>query len=124
MLHLGSSSCLLLWVVGITNAINLTDRLASLAAGDGAVASVVTAGLAVHNGGTMAVCVLALLGSSTGFLLLNFNPVMVFMGDCGSLFPGFVIAASSVLCVTKLTDQGGRRRRLCRGHGILVVIAF
>jgi len=44
---------------------------------------------------------LALLGSLTGFLFYNFNPAKIFMGDCGSLFLGFTISASSVMCLTK-----------------------
>jgi UDP-GlcNAc:undecaprenyl-phosphate GlcNAc-1-phosphate transferase len=49
----------------------------------------------------MALFALALLGSLTGFLFFNFNPAKVFMGDCGSLFIGFTIAAASVMCVSK-----------------------
>jgi len=127
VLHLGSSYCLL-WVVGITNAINLTDRLVSLAAGDRAVASFITAVFAVCNGGAVAVFVLALLGGLAGFLFLNFNPATLFPGDCGSLFPGFVIAASGVLCVAKSADRGGRQASV--GDFVvgmadsLVVVAF
>jgi UDP-GlcNAc:undecaprenyl-phosphate GlcNAc-1-phosphate transferase len=44
---------------------------------------------------------LALLGGLCGFLFYNFNPAKVFMGDCGSLFVGFTIAASSMMCLTK-----------------------
>jgi UDP-GlcNAc:undecaprenyl-phosphate GlcNAc-1-phosphate transferase len=92
----------LLWVVGITNAVNLSDGLDGLAAGISAIACGVIAVLAVHSGNvTMAVFALALVGSLSGFLVFNFNPAKVFMGDCGSLFLGFTIAASSVMCMTK-----------------------
>ena len=104
MLRLGLWGCplTLLWVVGITNAINLSDGLDGLAAGIGSVACGVIALFAVHSGNViMAVFMLALLGSLSGFLAFNFNPARVFMGDCGSLFLGFTIAASSVMCVTK-----------------------
>ena len=90
------------WIVGVTNAVNLSDGLDGLAAGVSAVACGTIAIFAVHSGEViMAVLMLALLGSLSGFLVFNFNPAKVFMGDCGSLFLGFIIAASSVLCVAK-----------------------
>jgi len=92
----------LFWIVGITNAVNLSDGLDGLAAGISAIACVVIAVLAICNSDVvMAVLMLALLGSLTGFLLFNFDPAKIFMGDSGSLFLGFTIASSSVLCATK-----------------------
>ncbi|MCJ7674312.1 MAG: undecaprenyl/decaprenyl-phosphate alpha-N-acetylglucosaminyl 1-phosphate transferase [Sedimentisphaerales bacterium] len=92
----------ILWVVGITNAVNLSDGLDGLAAGIAAIACGVITILAVHEGQVvMAVLMLALLGSLTSFLFFNFNPAKIFMGDCGSLFLGFTIAASSVMCSNK-----------------------
>lgn len=91
-----------LWVVGITNAVNLSDGLDGLAAGISAIASAVIAILAMYGGNViMAVFALALAGSLSGFLFFNFHPAKVFMGDCGSLFLGFILAASSVMCLTK-----------------------
>lgn len=92
----------ILWIVGITNAINLSDGLDGLAAGISAVACGVIAVFAVYsNQYVMAILMLTLLGSLTGFLFYNFNPAKIFMGDCGSMFLGFTIASSSVLCSTK-----------------------
>ncbi len=92
----------LLWIVGITNAVNLSDGLDGLAAGVAAVACAAIAVFAIYDGNrVMAVLMLALLGSLSGFLFFNFNPAKIFMGDCGSLFVGFVIASASVLCATK-----------------------
>lgn len=102
----------LLWIVGITNAVNMSDGLDGLAAGIAAIAcgviavlalhgSTVHAGLAQSNDIMMALFALALLGSLSGFLFFNFNPAKVFMGDCGSLFIGFTIASASVMCVSK-----------------------
>jgi UDP-GlcNAc:undecaprenyl-phosphate GlcNAc-1-phosphate transferase len=92
----------LLWVVGITNAVNLSDGLDGLAAGIAAVACGAIAIFALHsNDVLMSAFMLALLGSLSGFLVFNVNPAKVFMGDCGSLFLGFTIAAASVLCVAK-----------------------
>ncbi len=104
VLPLGGWGCVLtlLWIIGITNAVNLSDGLDGLAAGVCAIACGVIALFAVHSGDViMAVIMLALLGSLCGFLVFNFNPARIFMGDCGSLFLGFTIAASSVMCVTK-----------------------
>lgn len=92
----------LLWIVGITNAVNISDGLDGLAAGISAVACGVIAVFAIYSGQVvMAVLMLALLGSLTGFLFFNFNPAKIFMGDCGSMFLGFIIASSSVLCSSK-----------------------
>ncbi len=92
----------LLWIAGITNAVNLIDGLDGLAAGISAVACGTIAVLAVYgHDPVMAVLMLALLGSLSGFLFYNFNPARIFMGDGGSLFVGFTIAASSVLCANK-----------------------
>ncbi len=92
----------ILWIVGITNAVNLIDGLDGLAAGISAIACGVIAVFAIYSGQpVMAVLMLALLGSLTGFLFFNFNPARIFMGDCGSMFLGFMLATSSVLCATK-----------------------
>ena len=58
--------------------------------------------MAIYNGDiVMAILMLALLGSLTGFLLFNFEPAKIFMGDSGSLFLGFIIASASILSATK-----------------------
>jgi len=90
------------WIIGITNAVNLSDGLDGLAAGISAIACGVIAILAMYNADVvMAILMLALLGSLTGFVLFNFQPAKIFMGDSGSLFLGFTIASASVLCATK-----------------------
>jgi UDP-GlcNAc:undecaprenyl-phosphate GlcNAc-1-phosphate transferase len=103
-LDLGSWGAILtiLWLVGITNAINLIDGLDGLAAGICAIACGVIAVLSILGDNTiLAVLMLALLGSLTGFLFFNFNPAKIFMGDGGSMFLGFTIAAASVLTAAK-----------------------
>ena len=90
-----------LWIVGVTNAVNLSDGLDGLAAGVSAIACAAIAAFAVHSGNViMAIFMLALLGSLCGFLVFNFSPARIFLGDCGSLFLGFTIAAASVMCMT------------------------
>ena len=90
------------WIVGVTNAINFIDGLDGLAAGICAAACGVIVILSFYFGPvTMTIIMLSLLGALTGFLFFNFNPARIFMGDCGSLFLGFTIASSSVLCAAK-----------------------
>lgn len=89
----------MLWIVGVTNAVNLIDGLDGLAAGICTIASGAVALFAVVTGQpVLAVLMLAVLGSLVGFLFLNFNPARIFMGDCGSTFLGFLIASSAALC--------------------------
>lgn len=90
------------WIVGITNAVNLIDGLDGLAGGICAIACGTIAVFA-SSIGNMAVVVLmlALLGSVTGFLFFNFHPAKIFMGDCGSMLLGFMIASSSIICFSK-----------------------
>ncbi len=87
----------ILWIVGITNAMNLLDNMDGLSSGVGAVASAFFLLLAVLSGqylvGSMAA---AILGACLGFLIYNFNPASIFMGDTGSLFLGFLLAALGI----------------------------
>jgi UDP-GlcNAc:undecaprenyl-phosphate GlcNAc-1-phosphate transferase len=87
----------LLWIIGITNAINLLDNMDGLAGGVGAVAAGVFLLLAAMNGQVLVgALAAALLGACLGFLLHNFNPARIFMGDSGSLFLGFLLAAVGI----------------------------
>ncbi|NLE28719.1 MAG: undecaprenyl/decaprenyl-phosphate alpha-N-acetylglucosaminyl 1-phosphate transferase, partial [Phycisphaerae bacterium] len=96
------------WVVGITNAVNLIDGLDGLAAGIAAVTCGVIAVFAFYTDQpVMAVMMMALLGSLIGFLFFNFNPAKIFMGDCGTMFIGFILAAASVMCTAKSTTLVG-----------------
>ena len=91
-----------LWIVAVTVGINFIDGLDGLAAGIAAMACGVIAVFAVLKGqAVMAVLMLGLLGSLTGFLFYNFNPARIFMGDCGSMFLGFVLGSASVLTAMK-----------------------
>jgi len=92
----------ILWIAGITNAVNFIDGLDGLAAGISAIVCGVIAVFAIYSGQVvMAVLMLALLGSLTGFLFFNFNPAKIFMGDCGSMFLGFTLATASVMSSNK-----------------------
>ena len=90
------------WIVVITVCMSVIDGLDGLAAGIAAMVCGALVLLALWSGqAAMAVLMLALLGSVTGFLFFNFYPAKIFMGDCGSLFLGFMIGAGSVVCQTK-----------------------
>ncbi len=82
-----------LWIVGITNAINLIDGLDGLAAGIGAIVSLTLFAISIPDPVTFVpIAAVALAGACLGFLKFNFPPARIFMGDTGSLFLGFVIA--------------------------------
>jgi UDP-GlcNAc:undecaprenyl-phosphate GlcNAc-1-phosphate transferase len=88
----------LLWAVGITNAFNLLDNMDGLSAGVAFVAS----GVLLVNAWLLgeffiALVLTAFMGSLLGFLVHNWHPASVFLGDCGSLFIGFVLAALTLL---------------------------
>jgi UDP-GlcNAc:undecaprenyl-phosphate GlcNAc-1-phosphate transferase len=86
------------WLVGITNAINLLDNMDGLAGGISFIACVFLAISFLNNGQTAeAVLPLVLAGAIAGFLWFNFNPASIFMGDCGSMFLGFVLSGTALL---------------------------
>ena len=97
-----------LWITIITVCMNFIDGLDGLAAGIAVMVCGVIAILAfLRNEAAMMVLMLALLGSVTGFLFFNFHPAKIFMGDCGSMFLGFVIGGSSIICQTKTSTLVG-----------------
>lgn len=88
----------ILWIVGVTNAINLIDGLDGLAAGVSAIAIGTIAVMAFLMGNVIVALIsLLLLGSIIGFLYFNFHPAKIFMGDSGALFLGFSLALLSLL---------------------------
>ncbi|MDD3898565.1 MAG: MraY family glycosyltransferase [Syntrophomonadaceae bacterium] len=104
MLNLGylSIPITLLWIVGITNAINLIDGLDGLAAGVTAIAGCTMGIVTLLNGQTVAaVMAFILVASTIGFLPYNFHPARTFMGDCGSNLLGFVLGCLAVLGLAK-----------------------
>jgi UDP-GlcNAc:undecaprenyl-phosphate GlcNAc-1-phosphate transferase len=84
----------ILWVLAITNAFNLIDGLDGLAAGSALFSTLVVFVVALFSQSPLLVLLtLALSGAILGFLRFNFNPATIFLGDCGSLFIGFLLSA-------------------------------
>jgi UDP-GlcNAc:undecaprenyl-phosphate GlcNAc-1-phosphate transferase len=87
----------ILWVVGVTNAMNLLDNMDGLSGGIAMIAAVFFTLLAAMSRqylvGALAA---ALAGACAGFLIYNWNPAHIFMGDAGSLFLGFLLAAVAI----------------------------
>src|SRR2546421_4857908 len=92
----------LFWVVGISNAFNLIDGLDGLATGAALFAALVMFAVSLMLGHTLAIVIsIVLVGALIGFLRYNFNPASIFLGDSGSLFIGFLLAALSVTSAQK-----------------------
>lgn len=88
----------ILWIVGITNAVNLIDGLDGLAAGVSSIALITLSGMAFIMGNPFVAAMAAILAASTlGFLVFNFYPAKIFMGDTGALFLGFMISVLALL---------------------------
>ncbi len=86
-----------LWLVAITNSVNLIDGLDGLAAGISAISALCIAYVAyIHGYMVPTMVMMAVAGSAAGFLPFNFHPAKIFMGDAGSQLLGFAIAAFSV----------------------------
>lgn len=87
----------IIWVVGITNALNLIDGLDGLASGIGLISSLTILIIALlNNRYEAAVLAIILCGSILGFLPYNFNPASIFMGDTGAQLLGFLLASISI----------------------------
>lgn len=103
MLGVFSYPLTVLWIVGLTNAINFIDGLDGLACGVSLISSVsLFFVLVLQGGGAYAVITAILAGACLGFLPFNSNPARIFMGDTGALFLGYALAVISVQGVFKL----------------------
>ncbi len=86
-----------LWIVGVTNAVNLIDGLDGLAVGTSTISCITLFIIALYTGeANIAIILVAVIGACLGFLPYNSHPAKIFMGDTGSTFLGFIMAAISV----------------------------
>lgn len=86
-----------LWIVGVTNAVNLIDGLDGLAVGTSTISCITLFIIALFTGEmTIALLLIAVIGACLGFLPYNSHPAKIFMGDTGSTFLGFIMATVSV----------------------------
>jgi len=96
----------LLWIVGITNAINLLDGLDGLLAGVSTIYALLFFAVAIIKGQfIVALIMMAIAGGCLGFLRYNYNPARIFMGDTGSLFLGVMFASLSIIGALKVTTS-------------------
>lgn len=106
------------WLVGITNALNLLDNIDGLAGGVALIASSYLVYFCHVSGQPGAAHLAAAFsGAVLGFLVFNFNPASIFMGDCGSLFVGFFLGG-----VTLVNNQSGLRRNIIAVLSIPVLL--
>jgi UDP-GlcNAc:undecaprenyl-phosphate GlcNAc-1-phosphate transferase len=108
------------WLIGITNAINLLDNMDGLASGIAVIAAGFL-GLSFVNTGQIneAMIMLLFAGALVGFLVYNSNPASIFMGDCGSMFVGFLLASTALVNVS-----GGRTRSFLPVLAVPILVLF
>jgi len=96
------------WILGVVNAINLIDGMDGLATGVAfMVVGSLTAAMALAGGQVGFAFEAAFLGALIGFLIFNFHPAKIFMGDSGSLFIGFILATYALPVTTKAATVYG-----------------
>jgi len=108
------------WLIGITNAVNLLDNMDGLAAGIASIASVfLTVSFIAGGQPTEALVSSVLAAALLGFLVYNSNPATIFMGDCGSMFIGFLLASAALVNVS-----GGRSRTFVPVLAVPILVLF
>lgn len=97
----------IIWIVGISNAFNFIDGMDGFAGGIGAFAALSMGVIAIiQQQYNTALFALALFGSLAGFLLFNFPPAKIFMGDSGSLSAGFALSVIPLLGISRIASFG------------------
>jgi len=95
-----------LWVVGITNAFNLLDNMDGLSAGTATIAAAFLFAFSASVGNvSTALLALCVAGAALGFLVYNFNPARIFMGDSGSMFLGFTLGATALIGTREMASD-------------------
>ena len=97
-----SAQITVIWIVAITNAVNLIDGLDGLAAGISTISAITMAIVGYASGQyLMASMAMILIGATLGFLKYNFHPASIFMGDTGSMFLGYNLSVLAVMGFAK-----------------------
>jgi UDP-GlcNAc:undecaprenyl-phosphate GlcNAc-1-phosphate transferase len=110
----------ILWLIGITNAINLLDNMDGLATGIAAIASgFLTLNFIASNQPIEALITAVFAAALIGFLVYNSHPASIFMGDCGSMFIGFFLASSALINL-----PGGRTRSFLPVLAVPILVLF
>ena len=107
---IGDAMLTLFWIVGITNAFNLLDNMDGLCAGTVLIAGAFLLLVFVNGGAAAAppaIYLAVLLGATAGFLVYNFHPASIFMGDTGSLFLGLNVAALTLVASPETMGRSG-----------------
>jgi len=87
-----------IWIVGITNALNIIDGLDGLASGIAAICSITLSVVAIYKGNIpLALLLLGISGTLVAFLIYNFHPARIFLGDAGAELLGFLLASISIM---------------------------
>src|SRR6266404_3788147 len=108
------------WLIGITNAINLLDNMDGLATGIAAIASCfLTLNFVTGHQPIEAMMLAVFAAALLGFLVYNSNPASIFMGDSGSMFIGFFLAASALINLA-----GGRSRAFLPVLAVPILVLF
>ena len=113
------------WIVSITNAFNFLDNMDGLTAGMAIIVQLLLALIALHGNHLPAAALsLILAGATAGFLLYNFPPASIFMGDAGGLFLGFITGSLSTLLSHSSAQAGAPIPYLFAPLAILLVPAY
>ena len=109
----------LVWLIGITNAINMLDNMDGLAVGIAAISAIFLGiNFALNGQFNEALMLAGFAGALLGFLIYNHSPASIFMGDCGSMFIGFFLATTALLSGT----GGGRSRSIVAVLAVPVLV--
>jgi UDP-GlcNAc:undecaprenyl-phosphate GlcNAc-1-phosphate transferase len=109
----------LIWLIGITNAVNMLDNMDGLSAGTAAIAAAFLGiNFAINGQWNEAVLLAGFAAALLGFLVYNHSPASIFMGDGGSLFIGFFLASAALLSGT----GGGRSRSVVAVLAVPVLV--
>src|SRR3954447_7131132 len=110
----------LVWLIGITNAVNMLDNMDGLSVGIAAIAAIFLGINFASNGQFNEALMLAgFAGALLGFLIYNHSPASIFMGDCGSMFVGFFLATTALM---SRGGGGGRSRSIVAVLAVPVLV--